>query len=56
MKWKIMSETWGWLEASHVEISAPLVILFSVTREGKPFHHECMIPVDDAKLIVPPEA
>lgn len=56
MYWKIVSETWGQLEASHAEVTGPFVTLRNVKRNGEPFYRECMVPVGDVRLIVPPEA
>lgn len=53
MRFKVKSETWGWLEASRVAVEGPFLRMLGVTRDGKPFYADCSIPVSDAKLIVP---
>jgi hypothetical protein len=35
-------------------VEGPFLRLLDVTRDDKPFYPECMIPVTDAKLIIPP--
>ncbi|MER5754368.1 hypothetical protein [Streptomyces sp. NPDC002088] len=54
--YKIKSDTWGWLDAATINVDGPFLRMTDVTRDGKPFYAECMIPVTDAKLIIPPSA
>jgi hypothetical protein len=52
--YKINSGTWGWLHAAEIKVEGPFLHMVDVTRDDKPFYPECMIPVTDAKLIIPP--
>jgi hypothetical protein len=52
--YKINSGHWGWLHAAEIKVEGPFLRLLDVTRDDKPFYPECMIPVTDAKLIIPP--
>jgi hypothetical protein len=54
--YKINSGTWGWLHAAEIKVEGPFLHMVDVTRDEKPFYPACMIPVTDAKLIIPPTA
>lgn len=54
--WYVCSKTWGNIEAETVEIKDGIAFLLDTQRLDKPFYPECMIPMHDVTLIVPPGA
>jgi hypothetical protein len=54
--WYVCSKTWGNLDAVDMKVKDGIAYLIDTQRLGKPFYSECMIPMHDVTLIVPPEA
>lgn len=54
---KIFSKTWGELHASAFKIDGAFIIALDVTKyDGTSFQTECLIPVHDVTMLVPPPA
>lgn len=54
--YRINSHTWGWLKADEIKVEGPFLRMIGVVKDhaDRPFYTECLIPVADAVLIVPP--